>query len=175
MPNINAQMPQAPMEPLSPSASKKRKIGATIAGALIGMNAYYLPVSKDAFIQRAVNITKTDTNNQITILAKIAQEVEKGSVSTNSKIILQQYGLSEDVDAISKKCIKLDKSINDNSSIKKLKNNFEANYDNYRKTPSLMDNASNKAFKAVKQNKFRWGIGIGAAIGLALSLMTSRE
>ena len=34
----------------SPSASRKRKIGATIAGGLIGMNAYYLPVKKDSFV-----------------------------------------------------------------------------------------------------------------------------
>ena len=37
--------------PSSPSASKKRKIGATIAGGLIGMNAYYLPIKKDVFVQ----------------------------------------------------------------------------------------------------------------------------
>lgn len=29
-----------------------------MAGALIGMNAYYLPVNKDLFVQRAIDITK---------------------------------------------------------------------------------------------------------------------
>lgn len=38
-----------------------------------------------------------------------------------------------------------------------------------------MDNTSNEAFRGVKRTKFKWGAGIGAAIGLALGLLTSRE
>ena len=45
----------------NPAAAKKRKIGAMMAGALIGMNAYYLPVSKDIFIQRAFDNSKNQT------------------------------------------------------------------------------------------------------------------
>ena len=45
--------------PTSPSASKKKKIGATIAGGLIGMNAYYLPVKKDVFVQKMKQMPKS--------------------------------------------------------------------------------------------------------------------
>ena len=48
MTEINSNMAYYPT---SPSASKKKKIGATIAGSLIGMNAYYLPIKKDVFVQ----------------------------------------------------------------------------------------------------------------------------
>ena len=44
-----------------------------------------------------------------------------------------------------------------------------------KKNQHLMDNNCAEAFKSLKWNKFKWGVGIGAAIGLALSLMTSRE
>lgn len=159
----------------NPQAAKKRKIGAMMAGALIGMNAYYLPVNKDVFVQRAFELTKEKTNAQIATLAKIAKEVDNKSVSTESKMILQEMGLTEDVSAITLKCIELDKKINDKTSVKNLKNDFVRNFDSFKKTPSLMENTSNEAFKAVKRNKFKWGAGIGAAIGLALGLLTTKE
>lgn len=159
----------------NPAAAKKRKIGAMMAGALIGMNAYYLPVNKDLFVQRAIDIAKEKTNAQIAVLAKIAKEVDNKSVTTESKMILQEMGLSQDVKAITQKCIELDKKINDKTSVKNLKDDFVKNFDTFKKNPSLMDNTSNEAFRGVKRTKFKWGAGIGAAIGLALGLLTSRE
>ena len=159
----------------NPAADRKRKIGAMMAGALIGMNAYYLPVSKDIFVQRAFDITKEKTEAQIASLAKIAKEVDNKSLTTESKMILQEMGLPEDVKAITQKCIELDQKINNKTSVKNLKDDFLTNYNTLKKQPSLMDNASNEAFKAVRRNKFKWGLGIGAAIGLALGLLTSRE
>ncbi len=159
----------------NPAAARKRKAGATIAGALIGMNAYYLPVKKDMFVQRAFDITKEQTEAQIAALAKIAKEIDSKSITTESKMILQEMGLSQDVKAITQKCIELDKKITDPASIKNLKDVFVQNYDTFRKQPSLMDKTSNEAFRAVKKTKFKWGAGIGAAIGLALGLLTSRE
>ena len=155
----------------NPSAARKRKIGATMAGALIGMNAYYLPVSKDIFIQRAFDITKNQTQSQIATLAKIAKEVDKKAVSTESKMILQEMGLTEDVSVITQKCIELDKKITDKTAVK----NFANNFDTFKKQPSLMENTCNEAFRSVKKTKLYWGLGLGAAIGLALGLLSSRE
>lgn len=59
--------------------------------------------------------------------------------------------------------------------LKNLKDDFVKNFDTFKKNPSLMDNTSNEAFRGVKRTKFKWGAGIGAAIGLALGLLTSRE
>ena len=159
----------------NPSASKKRKLGATIAGGLIGMNAYYLPVKKDVFVQRAFDITKDEANSKIATLANIAKEIEENKVSTESKMILQEMGLSEDLHAITQKCIELDKEVSDPAKVKTLKDNFSKNFKNYKKDAALMDNTCASAFKAIKRSKFWWGSGIGAAIGLALSLMGSRD
>ena len=159
----------------SPSASRKRKIGATIAGGLIGMNAYYLPVKKDSFVQKAFDVTKDEANAQIIALTKAAKEVEANNISTESKMILQEMGLSENLQAITQKCIELDHKVSNPAEVKRLKANFDSNFKNYKKTPALMDNNCANAFKAIKRSKFWWGTGIGSAIGLALSLMASRN
>ncbi len=159
----------------NPVASKKRKMGATIAGGLIGMNAYYLPVKKDAFIQRAFDITKNEADEKIRILANVAKEIEEQKVSTESKMILQEMGLREDLQAITQKCIELDKEVSDPARVKALKDSFSTNFKNYKKDVALMDNNCASAFKAIKRSKFWWGTGIGSAIGLALSLMGSRD
>lgn len=159
----------------NPAAARKRKIGLAVTGALIGMNAYYLPVKKDAFVQKAFDLKKDDINAQIASLAKVAKEVEAKDISTESKMILREMGLSEDVKSITDKCIELDKKITDKKSADNLKINFMNNYDTYKKSPSLMDDMSNRAYRAVKKTKMKWGLGIGAAIGLALGLLTSRE
>lgn len=38
-----------------------------------------------------------------------------------------------------------------------------------------MENTCNEAFRSVKKTKLYWGLGLGAAIGLALGLLSSRE
>ncbi len=159
----------------NPAASRKRKIGLMATGALIGMNAYYLPVQKDAFVQKAFDLTKADTNAQINSLAQAAKEVNENNLSTESKMILREMGLSENFNSITDKCIELDKTITDKRLSDNIKLNFINNYDAYKKYPSLMDDISNRAYRAVKKTKLRWGAGIGAAIGLALGLLTSRD
>jgi len=155
--------------------SRKRKIGATIAGALIGMNAYYIPVKKDIFVQKAFDVTKNEANMQIAALTKAAKEVESKNVSTESKMILQEMGLSENFKDITDKCIEIDKKVSDPSNVQKLKAIFDKNFKNYKKQPALMDNNCAAAYKAIRKNKFWWGTGIGAATGLALGLMSGRE
>ena len=177
MVNYDAQVGQMPVpySTISSSGSRKRKIGATMAGAMIGMNAYYLPVKRDSFVNRAFDTTKKEAEEQITALKSIAEEVAINKVSTESKMILQDMGLAEDVVVITNKCTALDRRVSDPTSVKALKADFSRNFDSYKKNIALMDNNCAKAFKGVKQNKFKWGAGIGAGIGLALSLITSRD
>ncbi len=177
MVNYDAQVGQMPVpySTISSSGSRKRKIGATMAGAMIGMNAYYLPIKKDTFINRAFDITQKEAEDQITALKSIAQEVVDNKVSTESKMILQDLGLAEDVVSITNKCTALDRKVSDPASVKALKEDFSKNFASYKKNIALMDNTCAKAFKAIKQNKFKWGAGIGAGIGLALALIASRD
>lgn len=165
----------APYYPISRAASIKRAIGLTMTGGLIGMTAYYTPVKKDSFIQQAFDITKQEADEKIVALRNIAEEVAQNKVSTQSKMVLQDMGLNEDVVAITNKCSDIDKKVTDSVSVKALKDDFSRNFDNYKKNSALMDNTCAAAFKAVKRNKFRWGVGVGAAIGLALSLLASKN
>ncbi len=161
--------------PTSRSGQIKRAIGMTMTGGLIGMTAYYTPVKKDAFIQKAFDITKNDADEKIVALRNIAEEVEQNNVSTQSKMVLQDMGLTEDVVQITDKCSEIDKKVTDSTSVKALKDDFSRNFDSYKKNSSLMDNTCAGAFKAVKKSKFAWGVGVGAAIGLALSLLASKD
>lgn len=172
MAEINSNMAYYPP---SPSAQKKKTIGLAAAGGLIGMNAYYLPVKKDVFVQRAFDVTHNEATTQILALRNAAKEVLENKVSPESKMILQEMGLSEDFKQITNKCIDLDRKVSDPSSVKNLKADFASNFAKYKKDASLMDNNCAKAFKIIKRNKFLWGLGIGAAIGAALSLIGSKS
>ncbi len=174
--NYEAQINQMPY-PYLPArgTSKKRKIGMMVAGGLIGMNAYYLPVKKDVFVQRGFDMKRNENFDQIRTLKNIAEEVEQNKVSTESKMILQQLGLSEDVSAITRKCDSLEKEVTDKASVKRIKDAFINCFDSCKKNTHLMDSACSDAYRAVKRNKFNWGVGIGAGIGLALGLMGSRD
>ena len=55
------------------------------------MNAYYLPIKKDVFVQKAYDITKDEANAQIASLAQAAKEVETKKVSTESKMICKKW------------------------------------------------------------------------------------
>lgn len=147
----------------------------TMTGGLIGMMAYYLPVKKDSFVQQAFDIAKNDADEKIVALRNIAEEVGQNNVSTQSKMVLQDMGLAEDVVEITNKCSEIDKTVTDPVSVKALKEDFSRNFDSYKKNSALMDNTCAGAFKAIKKSKFVWGIGIGSAIGLALSLLASKD
>ena len=172
MAEINSNMAYYPP---SPSAQKKRTVGLAVAGGLIGMNAYYIPIKKDVFVQRAFDVTHDEATTQIMALKNAAKEVLEGKVSPESKMILQEMGLSEDFHQITNKCIDLDRKVSDPSNVKRLKADFASNFDNYKKDASLMDNNCAKAFKLIKRNKFLWGVGIGAAVGAALSFIGSKN
>ena len=155
-------------------SSRKKNLGMMVIGGLIGMNAYYMPVKKDVFVQRGFDMERDIANSQIATLKKIAQEVEKNKVSTESLMFLQDMGLIEDVGVISARCTSIKERITNPLSVKAIKDHYIDSFDTHGKNTHLMDALSSDAFKAVRRNKFRWGVGIGAGIGLALGLITSR-
>lgn len=175
--NYEAQVNQMPVPYYYPprGSSKKRVLGMAVAGGLIGMNAYYLPVNKDVFVQRAFDMTRNDAFDDISRLRDIAIEVDKEDVSTESKMILQQMGVAEDRGAIANKCIELENKVTDKGSVKALKDSFATAFDNFKKNTHKMDALCSDAYREVRRNKFRWGVGIGAGIGLALGWMSSRD
>ena len=176
--NYDAQVNQMPVPyyyPQSLGSSVKKLVGMTVAGGLVGMTGYYFPVQKDVFVQRAFDMTRNDVYDDISRLRDIAVEVDKGEVSTESKMILQQMGVAEDRTAITNKCIELEKKVTEKSSVKTLKDGFASVFDNAKKKTHKMDALCSDAFREVRRNKFRWGVGIGASIGLALGLIGSRN
>lgn len=169
------QIPAPYYYPQQTVPSKKRKYGTMLIGGLLGMNAYYLPVSKDTFVQRGFDRKRDDNFDQIRKLKTVAEEIEKENISTESKMILQEMGLPEDVSAITAKCVELEKEVTDPSSVQTIKGKFISSFENFKKKTHKMDAECSDAFRAAKWNKFKWGVGIGAGIGLALGLLSSRE
>jgi len=163
---------QVPYQPRSAGSRARKILGATMITGMIGMNAYYLPVTKDSFVQTAFELKKNEAVDQINTLKNIADEVEKNKVSTQSKMILTDMALPEDVTEISNKCSQIEKNVTEPDIVKAFKENLSRNFDSYKKNSALMDNTCTEAFKSIKWGKFRWGMGIGAAIGLALGLVS---
>ena len=177
--NYDAQINQMPTpyyySNTSKGSSGKRNLGLMFLGGLIGMNAYYMPVKKDVFVQRGFDMEREKAEIQIDRLKKIAQEIEKGKVSTESRLFLQDMGLIENVDVISARCTAIKNSVTDAAAVRAIKDKYIDSFDTHGKNTHLMDAMSSDAFRAVRRNKFRWGVGIGAGIGLALGLMTRRD
>ncbi len=172
-----AQIGQMPTPYYSQPAtsSNKRKLGMTVAGGLIGMNAYYLPVNKDVYVQRGFDMTRDEANSQVRTLKQIAKNIEKQSMTTEDKMFLQQLGLPEDVTAITNHCKSLEEKVTNPASVKQIKDKYIKAFDTNNKKTHLMDAVCSDAYRAVKRNKFWWGVGIGSGIGLALGLMGSRD
>lgn len=156
-------------------SSRKKQLGMTVLGGLIGMNAYYMPVKKDVFVQTGFDLAREKANFEIDKLKKIAQEVAKRKVSTESRIFLQNMGLTEDVNAISAQCSAIKDNVTNSASVKAIKDGFINSFDTHGKKTHLMDAVSSDAYNAVRFSHFKWGIGIGAAVGLALGLISSRD
>jgi len=175
--SYEAQVNQIPAPYYYPQtgSSKKRKYGTMLIGGLLGMNAYYLPVSKDTFVQRGFDIKRDDNFDQIRKLKTVAEEIEKENLSTESKMILQEMGLPEDINAVTAKCVALEKEVTDPSSVRTIKEKFINSFENFKKHTHKMDAECSDAFRAAKWNKFKWGVGIGSGIGLALGLLGSRD
>lgn len=157
------------------TSARAKRIGATLLGGMLGMTCYYLPISKDTFVNTAFSVTRKNAENDIKILTQAAEEIHKNKLSDENKIFLRRLGVADTLDAISDKCKALRESVTDPDTVKALKKDFADNFKTYRKDASLMDTVAAKAMSTIKWNGFKWGMGIGAVLGAALSLVATRD
>ena len=156
-------------------SEKSKRIGATLLGGIAGMTCYYLPISKDTFVNEAYRVTKKNAENDIKALNLAADELSKNKLSNETKILLHRMGIAENIDAIKDKCKNLRESVTDAAAVKTMKKDFADNFKKYKKDASLMDTVTAKAMSNIKWNGFKWGMGIGAVLGGALSLIATTD
>lgn len=156
-------------------SEKSKRAGATLLGGIVGMTCYYLPVAKDTFVNEAFKVTKKNAENDIKAMKEAADEIAKNKLSNESKILLHRLGVAETIEAIKDKCKALKDGVTDTVTVKALKKDFADNFKKYKKDASLMDTVTSKAMSNIKWNGFKWGMGIGAVLGTALSLVTAKD
>lgn len=156
-------------------SEKSKRAGATMLGGIAGMTCYYLPISKDAFVNEAFRVTKRNAEDDIKALNTAADELSKNKLSNETKILLHRMGIAESIDAIKDKCKTIRESVTDAATVKAMKKDFADNFKNYKKDASLMDTVTAKAMSNLKWNGFKWGMGIGAVLGGALSLIATKD
>ena len=148
--------------------NKSKSIGAGACLGLIGMNAYFLPVTKDRFVRTAFNIVKEDTEDKLEFFKNSAIQVMDKKVKPENKLFLLQQGVAEDVEAINAKCVELKKSITDKDIVSVLKKGLEDNFKSFKKSEALMDNVASDAFKRIRWSNFTWGAAIGFILGCVI-------
>lgn len=175
MANYDASIGYPP--PQSVRTSRTKKAGAAVLGGIAGMGAYYLPVSKDAFVNEAFKVHKKEVTNQINGLKQAAGELESGAgtLTTESKMLLNKLGVGSTVGDVMAKSKLLEAEITDSNSVKNIKSTFANGFAAFKKNASTMDNVTSEAMKNIKWNGFKWGMGIGAALCLALSCIFGRN
>ena len=156
-------------------SERSKRLGATLLGGAAGMTCYYLPVTKAGFINESYRVTKRIAEKNIEGLTTAANEISKKKLTNESKILLHQLGVAETIDAIKDKCKNLKESITDPATVKAMKKDFSDNFKKYKKDASLMDTVTAKAMSNIKWNGFKWGMGIGAVLGGALSLLATKD
>lgn len=142
-------------------------MGATLG--VVGMSAYYLPVTKNRFIRTAYDIRKEMSEDKIELLNKSAEEISKKKLSAESKIFLKDIGVNENVDDIANKCAELKKTFTDDNLVKTMKKYYADNFKNFKKSEALMDTVSSKAFSRIKWRNLGWGAAIGFILGSVAS------
>ncbi len=143
-----------------------RATGAMLG--VVGMGAYYLPVTKDRFVRTAFDIVKNQTEDTIEQLNDAALSLAKGKLKPEDKVFLSQNGVAETVDAITAKITDLTKSITDSDVVKNIKKDFADNFKDFKKSEALMDSVSSKAFSRIRWQNFGWGAVIGFILGNAI-------
>ncbi len=150
------------------SNNNGKVLGTGVAAGVVGMSAYYLPVTKDRFVREAYNIVKEDTEDQLKVFNEVAAAKLSGRIKTEHKLLLSQYGIPDDLTAINNKISDLRKNILDNNVVKNIKQGFADNFKDYRTSEALMDVTASKAFRNIKWRSFAWGTGIGFVLGCVL-------
>lgn len=156
-------------------SEKSKRIGATLLSGISGMTCYYLPISRDTFVNEAYRVIEKNAENDINALNLAADELSKNKLSNETKIFLHRLGVAEKIDAIKDKCKTIHESVTDVAAVKTMKKDFADNFKKYKKDASLMDSVTAKAMSNIKWNGFRWGMAIGAVLGGALSLVATKE
>ena len=82
----------------TPSNSTSMAAG-TVLG-LVGMNAYFLPVTKERYIKSAFAVHRNITNSNISRLDEAAISLSKKRLKTEQKLFLSQMSVPEDMNAI---------------------------------------------------------------------------
>lgn len=169
-----ASYPQAMQ---SPRSRKANKVGAAMVGGLAGMGAYYIPVTKNNFVDQAFKVHSKNVNADIEGLKQAAGELSLSSpkLSNESKILLNRLGVRDNLTDIFDKTKTLSDEITDSTSVKSIKSGFASGFEAFKKNADTMDNVASEAMKNIKWNNFRWGIGLGAALMLGISCLFDRS
>ncbi len=164
-------------QPVVMTTSPGKKLGHALMGGLIGMGAYYLPVNKDVFVNKAFKVHKEQVGNDIKSLTQTAStmSISSGDLSIENKLMLQKLGVSENLTAVMDKAKDLEKSITDSAIVKNTKKGFENGFEAFKKSASSMDNITNEAMQRVRWSAFKWGAGIGAALFLAGTYISDKK
>lgn len=160
---------------VQPSQNKSKAIGAGAVLGLVGMNAYFLPVTKDRFVRTAFAVTKEMAEDKIDLLNESAIQITNKKLHPENKIFLSQLGISENLDEINAKCVELKNSITDSTIVKNLKQSFEDNFKTFKKSEASMDNVASKAFSRIRWTNFGWGAAIGFILGSVLASASSQS
>ena len=63
----------------SPQPKKVKKLGAALLGGLAGMTAYYIPVTKNNFVDEAFKVHRRYVTNDINGLKQAASELSQST------------------------------------------------------------------------------------------------
>lgn len=147
-----------------------RALGAALGCGVVGMAAYYIPVDKNTFVDEAFSVLKKDTQLKTDRLTLCADEIAANKLTNKNKMFLNDLRVAETLDAVKAKCSELREGVSDSFKVKNIKEEFDRNFQLYKKSAAARDNTVSKAMSNIKWSRFGWGAAIGAVIGLALSL-----
>lgn len=158
---------------VSSNPNRSKAIGAGAVLGIAGMNAYFLPVTRDRFVRNAFDVAKETAEENIERLNESAVQLSNKKLKTENKLFLSQLGVAEDITEINTKCVELRKSITDDNIVKSLKKSFEDNFKSYKKSEAAMDNVASKAFSRIRWSNFTWGVAIGFILGHVIGMLGS--
>ena len=161
---------------MSMSITPRERTKAMAAGtglAVVGMSAYYLPVSENRFVRAAFNVVEDEARDTVELLNDSALAISKDKLKPDQKLFLSQLGVAEDITAINAKIADLKNSVTDKNLVKTLKQGFADSFKDCKNSEILRDSTAVKAFKRIRWTNFAWGAGIGFVLGNVLSKLSN--
>lgn len=150
-----------------------RAMAAGTGLAVLGMSAYYLPVTENRFVKAAFSVVEDEACDTVELLNNSALSISKNNLKPDQKLFLSQLGVAEDITAINAKIADLKNSVTDKNLVKTLKQGFADSFKDCKKSEILRDSIASKAFSRIRWTNFAWGAGIGFLLGNALSKIRS--